>query len=395
MSVVRKYGKPDYFLTMTANPSWPEVTAALRPGEQAHHRPDLVARVFHQKLHALLADLLDNHVLGVVVAYTWVIEFQKRGLPHTHILLIVRAADKPKTPEDVDQRICAELPDAKDPQQAQLRRIILASQIHGPCGVRNPKAPCMTGKDCIKKYPKDFQEITLINDNGYPSYRRREDSPTATKGIHTIDARDVVPYNPYLSKKYACHLNLEFCGTIKAVKYLYKYTYKGHDRASLEFEVDEIKAFVDARYVGPPEATWRIFGFHMHGKSHNVERLAVHLPFKQRVAFASGTEREALEKAARRNTTLTAWFTLNAKTTDHHALRYAEIPEHFTWQKTEGQWKLRQRSGHSNRVIGRLFGAQPTEGERFYLYLLLLHVPSAISFDFLKSFAGEQLSHFS
>ena len=33
-----------------------------------------------------------------------------------------------------------------------------------------------------------------------------------------------------------CHLNVEYCGTIRAVKYLYKCTYKGHDRATLEFE---------------------------------------------------------------------------------------------------------------------------------------------------------------
>ena len=126
---------------MTANPTWPEITQALRFGETAANRPDIVARVFRIKLRVLLDKLLKEHVLGKVVGYTWVIEFQKRGLPHAHILLIVQHRDKPQTPEDVDMRVTAELPDPDDPEQAELLRILLSSQIHGPCGVRNPNAP--------------------------------------------------------------------------------------------------------------------------------------------------------------------------------------------------------------------------------------------------------------
>ena len=86
MALVRRYGKPDYFITMTANPAWPEITRHLREWETAADRPDLVARVFKLKLDELLRDLTERGVLGQAVAYTWVIEFQKRGLPHAHIL---------------------------------------------------------------------------------------------------------------------------------------------------------------------------------------------------------------------------------------------------------------------------------------------------------------------
>ena len=216
MSIVKRFGKPDFFITMTANPTWPEITQALRFGETAANRPDIVARVFRIKLRVLLDKLLKEHVLGKVVGYTWVIEFQKRGLPHAHILLIVQHRDKPQTPEDVDMRVTAELPDPDDPEQAELLRILLSSQIHGPCGVRNPNAPCMVDGACTKKYPKDFQEETELHANGYPKYRRRETSPHVAKGEHVFDARDVAPYNPYLSKLLLCHLNVEFCGTIRA-----------------------------------------------------------------------------------------------------------------------------------------------------------------------------------
>lgn len=44
----------------------------------------------------------------------------------------------------------------------------------------------------------------------------------------------MVPYNPYLCQKYDGHINVEVCATVKAVKYIYKYIFKGHDRAQVE-----------------------------------------------------------------------------------------------------------------------------------------------------------------
>ncbi len=46
-----------------------------------------------------------------------------------------------------------------------------------------------------------------------------------------FDNRWVVPYNPYLTMQYKCHINDEVCSSITVVKYLYKYVYKGHDYA--------------------------------------------------------------------------------------------------------------------------------------------------------------------
>ena len=110
MALVAKYGRPDAFITMTASPKWPEVVANLRPGEQAHNRPDLIARVFRQKLRELLHDLTVGHCLGKVIAWTYVIEFQKRGLPHAHILLIFDNDSKPKSAKDVDRMVLLKFP---------------------------------------------------------------------------------------------------------------------------------------------------------------------------------------------------------------------------------------------------------------------------------------------
>ena len=143
LAMVRVLGKPDFLITFTANPNWPEVLAALQTGQSPHDRFDIVARVFHLKLQALLRDLIDEGVLGKAVGWTWVVEFQKRGLPHAHILLIVASADKPRTPAEIDARVCAELPDPADPNAAELLDVVSRSHMHGPCGARNPSAPCM------------------------------------------------------------------------------------------------------------------------------------------------------------------------------------------------------------------------------------------------------------
>jgi hypothetical protein len=143
MTIVKRFGKPDFFTTMTANPAWREIVANLPPGDAAQDHPDLVARVFRIKLKKLLDLLLKDHVLGRVVAFTYVVEFQKRGLPHVHLVKIVRAADKPRTPEDIDARICAEIPD-KDAGQHELFDIICNSQLHGPLWCAKPEL-CMHG----------------------------------------------------------------------------------------------------------------------------------------------------------------------------------------------------------------------------------------------------------
>ena len=192
----------------------------LAPGEHAVNRPDLVARVFNLKLKALLEDLIDNSVLGVVVAYTWTIEFQKRGLPHAHILLVMRSTDKPRTPADVDRATCAELPDETDPQQAELFQIVSTSLFHGPCGLFNREAPCTDDQGvCSKGFPFDFCDATVLLADKYPTYRRRDDGRQIERRGVLLDNRWVVPYNPYLTRKFAAHINVHVCTSIRAVKY--------------------------------------------------------------------------------------------------------------------------------------------------------------------------------
>jgi hypothetical protein len=93
MAFVRKFGKPDLFITVTCNPNWLEILHELRRGEETNDRPDLTSKVLNMKFNAFLKDLLQNGVLGTAVADIHVVEWQKWGLPHGHILIILRSHD--------------------------------------------------------------------------------------------------------------------------------------------------------------------------------------------------------------------------------------------------------------------------------------------------------------
>ena len=172
MAIVREFGKPDLFITVTCNPKWPEILDELLPNQKSPDRPDLIARVFKLKLQAITHDLFMRGVLGKVIANVHVIEFQKRGLPHAHILIILASEDKLQTPEDFDLIVSAEIPDKE--KQPKLYKTVSRNMIHGPCGIYNPTSPCIINGKCSKYYPREFTTTTTTNKNGYPTYKRRD-----------------------------------------------------------------------------------------------------------------------------------------------------------------------------------------------------------------------------
>ena len=154
IAIVHHFGKPDLFITFTCNPKWPEITRELLPYQIAADKPDLTARVFHIKLREMMKDLCEKHWLGKVIAYVYIIEFQKRGLPHAHILLILDSNSKICSVEEYDTFVSAEIPNYKLNPLAY--ESVTTMMMHGPCGVLNPSSPCIKNGKCKKHYPKSF-----------------------------------------------------------------------------------------------------------------------------------------------------------------------------------------------------------------------------------------------
>ncbi|XP_070028974.1 uncharacterized protein [Nicotiana sylvestris] len=152
IALVQYFGKPDFFITMTCNPSWPKIKEHLSLADEVQNKPDLVSRVFRAKVEELKTDILKRQIFGSVAAFMYTIEFQKRGLPHAHFLIILADEHKLLTPESYDKFICAELPDSK--KDRDFYSLVIKHMMHGPCEKLNPTNICIKNNNCKFKYPK-------------------------------------------------------------------------------------------------------------------------------------------------------------------------------------------------------------------------------------------------
>jgi hypothetical protein len=146
----------------------------------------------------------------------YVVEFQKRGLPHIHALTWLKEQTRDVTGNTIDRFVSAEIPDIRTDPLGYA--VVEEFMIHGPCGEFNQGCPCMKDGICSKRYPKTFNEETVVDSLGFPVYRRRQDGRHVTNGGVKLDNRWVVPYNLALLKKFQGHLNVEWCNKSNLLK---------------------------------------------------------------------------------------------------------------------------------------------------------------------------------
>ncbi|UYV66868.1 hypothetical protein LAZ67_4003184 [Cordylochernes scorpioides] len=407
MVFVRTYGRPDLFITFTCNPSWPEINAELFNGQKPMDRHDLTARVFKLKLNKLIALITKQCIFGETRCWMFTIEWQKRGLPHSHILIWLK--DKIH-PIQIDNVISAEIPNPEE--DPNLYEVVIKNMIHGPCGTFNINAPCMKNGKCSKNYPRDLISDTQTGFDGYPRYRRRAPENGGFKGKLKgrgnteieVDNKWVVPYSPLLSRMFKAHINVEYCHSVKSIKYICKYVNKGNDMAifglSKENTNDEISQYLLGRYISSNEAVWRILSFPIHERHPNVVHLSVHLENGQRVYFTNANARTVA--AAPPNTTLTAFFQLCQQDPFAKNLLYPEVPRYYTWNASRKSF-CRRKQGTSvpehegifaSEALGRVYTVHPNNAECFFLRMLLHTVRGPTSFSSLKCVNGEECRTF-
>ncbi|XP_076888555.1 uncharacterized protein LOC143539012 [Bidens hawaiensis] len=375
MTLCKWYGYPDFFITVTCNPKWPEVQRFLKDTSlNADDRPDILCRLFKIKLDSLIKDLKDNHVLGKLQAVVYTLEFQKRGLPHAHLCLFMQKEDKLPNVEHVDPYISAEIPDKNE--DPELYNLVSELMMHGPCAHYNKPCSCVIDNKCSKKFPKNFQDETSVDTDGFPLYRRRDNGAFVQKSDIKLDNRSVVPYNIKLLKRYQAHINVEWCNQGSSIKYLFKYINKGPDRATIYFanggedqnnadqNIDEIKEFYDCRYLSACEASWRIFAYDVHYRVPAVMRLPFHLPGKQQVIYGTDDDIEnVLEKIDTVSSSMfELWMECNRNDHEARKLTYSEFPTKFVWHLSPRGWQ-RRKSGFG---IGRVHAISPALGEAYF-----------------------------
>ncbi|GBM37037.1 hypothetical protein AVEN_129971-1 [Araneus ventricosus] len=288
------------------------------------------------------------------------VEWQKRGLPHIHILL--RLKDKLK-PNQIDNIISAEIPDLSSDKESY--DIIVKNLMHGPCGPHNAHAPRMKDGKCSKQFPRKLQKETIHNENGYPQYRSR--SPADGGQTATIKLRNgnyanvgnslVVPYSSILTKMLNAHINVEACSS-------------------------------SGRYVSSNESAWRLLGFPLHERHPTVTHLAVHLENGERVYFDEINLSDIVSTPPK--TTLTTFFEL---------CRKVDFAKRNTPTR---KWRLRIQGTpvqnwpgvKSGDALDRVYTVHTSNMECFCLRMLFYHVRGPTSFSGLKRHNHQELSTF-
>lgn len=168
--IAAQLGSPTFFVTMTCDLQWPEITSQLCPSQVYSDIPVVVCRVFKHRL-ALLEQYLQTMFLnaGGQVYIIHIVKFQKHELSHVHILIKYHSACI--NPKDIDHVISVEIPD--DSEDAQL---VLSHMRH-----KHPRPEMPASSYCQRingegervcrfHYPHALQPITAINAEGQVKY---------------------------------------------------------------------------------------------------------------------------------------------------------------------------------------------------------------------------------
>ncbi|KAK9740196.1 hypothetical protein RND81_03G018300 [Saponaria officinalis] len=395
MGICKWTGYPDLFITFTCNPKWPKITDALKErGLRPEDRPDIVIRIFKMKLDEMMFDFKTRHIFGRTRGAVYTIEFQKRGLPHAHILLFLHRDNKFPEVADVDKIISAEIPSKHD--NPVLYDAVKEFMMHGPCGSANRNSPCMVESKCSKYFPKNFTLRKTVDAEGYPLYKRRDNGAFVEKNGVQLDNGYVVPYNSKLLLKYRAHINIEWCNQSRSIKYLFKYINKGFDRVTVQSTqrrrngqnpdiIDEIQQYYDCRYISPCEVVWRIFGFEIHYRIPPVQRLNFHLHGEQNVIFEDDDQLEfVVHRRSTKQTMFLAWLECNKSYPQARELTYSEFPSKFVWVQKTRRWKPRD----NGFAIGRSYHSSPGCGERYFMRMLLNIVKGPTCYEDIRTVNG-------
>jgi len=186
---------------------------------------------------------------------------------------------KLRTAHDVDSLISAEFPDPET--HPRLYELVKKLMPHGSCSNR-----CIVDGRCSKRFPKEYCQETIILQNGYPQYQRRNDGRTHIHNEHEYNNQDVAPYCVFLLLLFLCHINVEITFNSHSIKYLYKYFHKGSDRTTLRTQAsDEVRQYLDACSVTGQEALWRLWKRNLHIQKPSVMALPVHEPGQHRITY--------------------------------------------------------------------------------------------------------------
>ncbi|KAL8152838.1 hypothetical protein V2J09_010598 [Rumex salicifolius] len=170
---------------------------------------------------------------------------------------------------------------------------------------------------------------------------------------------------------------------------MFKYINKGHDcvTASIYTLLDEIKEYLNCRYISPHEAFWRLFCFAIHYRSIPVLRLCFHLLDEHDVLFHDDDPIDVVvQRPGVDDSMFLAWMEYNKNSEEARNLTYYQLPRFYVWKQDNKKWC--KRSPKRGSTIGRIYHASPGSGERYYLRIMLNHVKGPTCYEDIRTVDG-------
>ena len=404
LALVSEYGRPTLFITLTCNPYWPEIVEQLLPGQTAFDRGDIVCQVFHRKLEIVLKNIRYGKYFKIknkrnefykIQFEVRVIEYQRRGLPHAHMVFkfkdntdLPRYEEKAALASWIDHHITATYPSTPSDEEPLeigesyeedlIYAAIVKSHMLHKCfpesngGCKNEKNVCSKGFDS-----NIVANVTSFDERGFPQYRRP-----------TVKSLYVVPHNRELLLDWNGHANVEFAGSTYTVIYLYKYLFKGSKKVKMQLtnaddvnNNDEINLYLRGRYLCSMDCYWRILGHDTYpAPSPSV-----------RIVKVVSEQRSTMSLEEGKVSDIIIYFN---RPPALYNMKYTELFNIYTWsykrparfsESQDGYYIIfiansvrniyLSRRTDRNPSITRLEVISITAGELFFLRLILLNYP--------------------
>ena len=356
--------------------------------------------------------------LGEAEYFIGVIEFQKRGLPHAHLLIYRKDGYGKKFKDDptlTDKYVKAEESECETDWGKKLVNQHMKHSCGGFCyrgfgteGRQIWQHKCTDRADCLKQeHPcrKDFPH--QIN----PRTHLHPDTGRVVPRRRTENDRLTVEFNETLLRMWGGHINVKVASTAEIIAYLFAYTFKGNDKTryalAMEATKSSLLAMREARYLSSPEGCWRLFSYQNAWVIPKVHTVSVTIPYQ--IGRQRESTRQTLREREKREKSRATWTSRLASGVVLIALRNAKDmtpQEYYEKYKVEDHLPPKQKdkmkegtdhlpnSNHywlDNRPssskgkpwyvrtypqgdkIYRYYNLHPSHGAVFYLMLLLKH----------------------
>ena len=120
-----------------------------------------------------------------------------------------------------------------------------------------------------------------------------------------------------------------------------------------------------------------------------VHQLQIHLPNSQPVVYNTNKDSAKKTLDTKKFSMLEEYFATNVIDEDARSITYEQFPLKYVWDDETRVWQKRKRIYDNPSTIGRLSSMHPSNGDAFYLRLLLKNRCGALSFEHLRTIDGE------